>query len=262
MNSEDHLSDSLEPFLDGMLSDEDAQRFLVKSDAESVADAQALQGKIDDSLRRMYKFEPLDSGREQEIARQAFQNDSESRSTRGAASSREGLGSPDADRRRFLVTALAASLLAISAAGLWFLANPDSSEPFFESRAVASLYEETVNAGFQPYYNCEDDQRFANTFEFRQGIPLKLADLPAGTRMLGLSYLGGMSRDTTAMLGEADGQKVIVFVDRVSSGKLIVTTNENSDLNVFVVERDGLVFAEVSPLSESKFIQHLSVTGQ
>jgi hypothetical protein len=64
------------------------------------------------------------------------------------------------------------------------------------------------------------------------------------------------------MLGEADGQKVIVFVDRVSSGKLIVTTNENSDLNVFVVERDGLVFAEVSPLSESKFIQHLSVTGQ
>ena len=80
--------------------------------------------------------------------------------------------------------------------------------------------------------------------------------------MLGLSYLGGTSRDGTAMLGEVDGHQVVVFVDRSSAGQPDVSTEGTEGLNVFVVERDGLVFAEVSPLPESKMIQYLRVVNE
>jgi hypothetical protein len=61
------------------------------------------------------------------------------------------------------------------------------------------------------------------------------------------------------MLGEVDGHPVIVFVDRSDVGQLDAVTKGTDDLNVFVVERDGLVFAEVSPLNESKMIQYMKV---
>ena len=80
--------------------------------------------------------------------------------------------------------------------------------------------------------------------------------------MLGLSYLGGTSRQSTAMLGEVDGHQVIVFVDRDSATQPDTSTEEADGLNVFVVERDGLVFAEVSPLEEAKLIQYLKVLDE
>ena len=64
------------------------------------------------------------------------------------------------------------------------------------------------------------------------------------------------------MLGEVDGHRVIVFVDRSSAGQPDVSTEGTEGLNVFVVERDGLVFAEVSPLPESKMIQYLKVLDE
>ena len=64
------------------------------------------------------------------------------------------------------------------------------------------------------------------------------------------------------MLGEVDGHQVIVFVDRDSATQPDVSTDGTDGLNVFVVKRDGLVFAEVSPLEEAKLIQYLKVLDE
>jgi hypothetical protein len=66
--------------------------------------------------------------------------------------------------------------------------------------------------------------------------------------MLGLSYPGGLSRDTTAMLSEVEGEPVMVFVDRASADFAGAAMDADPALNVFRDERDGLVFYEVTPL--------------
>ena len=249
-HNEDFQANTLDLFLDGMLSGEARTAFLRTHDPTELAKDQAVQNEIDASLRSLYQFEPFDSAQEQELARQAF---------RGAPAEKVSRASqrphaPAKSSRPLVAAVLAASLLAITASGLWWM-NQGSNDPVFVNRPVASLYQETVKTGFRPYYNCEDDQRFSDTFKFRHGIALKLAEMPEGTRMLGLSYLGGMSRGSTAMLGEVDGEKVIVFVDNAGSGKVDVSAPVGSGLNVFIEERDGLTFAEVTPLGSPKLIE-------
>jgi hypothetical protein len=75
--------------------------------------------------------------------------------------------------------------------------------------------------------------------------------MPAGSRMLGLAYTGGLSRETTAMLSYVDDQPVMVFVDKAQNDLHDVAAPDGK-LNVFREERDGLVFYEVTPLGESK----------
>jgi len=254
MNNEDYQADLLDLFLDDMLSEEERKEFLKNHDPADLAKAQAVQNQIDASLRSLYHFEPLDATQEKEVARKAFQETPAEKVSRAPEPSR----APAASRRQFVAAVLAASLLAITASGLWWM-NQGSNDPVFQNRPVASLYQETVSAGFRPYYNCEDDQRFSDTFEFRHGTALKLTEMPEGIRMLGLSYLGGISRGSTAMLGEVDGEKVIVFVDNAGRGKVDISTTTGSELNVFVEERDGFVFAEVTPLDSPQLIEYFEL---
>jgi anti-sigma factor RsiW len=248
-------SDMLVLFLDGLLSEEEQSAFLENSDPNEIAKARAIQDEIDSSLKSLYQFEPFDAEQEHQIARQVFEN----RNTEKVTPASRQRDSESVSRRRFAIAALAASLLAMTTGGMWLM-NRDSNDPFFASRSVAALYQETVNAGFRPYYNCVDDeQRFAETFKNRQGKALALTEMPGGTRMLGLSYPGGISRNTTAMLGMVDDHKVIVFVDQAGAGKVDTSTPESANLNVFVVERDGLVFAEVTPLNSATLIQYFEV---
>jgi len=130
-------------------------------------------------------------------------------------------------------------------------------QPFFEPRPVAEIYTEIVEAGFEPYYECHDNERFQETFAMRQDVPLRLAQLPQNSRMLGLSYPGGLSRDTTAMLCEVDEQPVMVFVDQLEKDNPLADQNEDSSLNVFREVRDGLVFYEVTPLERPTMTQYL-----
>ena len=265
MNDPNEQLDELEMYLDGMLPESDREAFLEKCDHEQLKQAQATQNQIDDSLRAMFQFDPLESEQVQELTRKAFESDS-------SVSGEEKLSpivTPKENEsssagRRMVIAVLAASILGIVGGGMWLMNGDSRVDPYFEKQSVALLYQRTVEAGFQPYYNCKDPQRFKNTFEFRLGKKMQLAEaeMPEGTRMLGLSYLGGTSRDGTAMLGEVDGHQVVVFVDRSSAGQPDVSTEGTEGLNVFVVERDGLVFAEVSPLPESKMIQYLRVVNE
>jgi hypothetical protein len=135
--------------------------------------------------------------------------------------------------------------------------SPISREPAFTAVPLAQVYHQTVKDGFEPYYECHDDKRFADTFAARQGIPLHLTEMPEGSMMKGLSYLGGLSRETTAMLCDVNGEPVMVFVDRAEKDRPAAAEENDPDLNIFRTERDGLVFYEVTPLDKPTMTKHI-----
>jgi hypothetical protein len=150
-----------------------------------------------------------------------------------------------------VVGVAAAALLLIAFA--WGQRASRVVSPYFEPAPLVALYQEAVAQGFEPYYECKDSERFAAVFAKRQGLPLRLETMPQGSRMLGLSYPGGLSRDTTAMLCEVDGRPVMVFVDRLDADEQVEGIAADADgLRVFRSELMGLVVYEVTPLEEPR----------
>jgi hypothetical protein len=170
---------------------------------------------------------------------------------------RLSVGGPVVTRRFALAVALAAAaaLCGVIAASQFLGVRKEA--PFFQHRPVVELYRETIADGFEPYYECHDDERFAATFKQRQGITLHLAAMPAGQGMLGLSYPGGLSRDTTAMLCRVDGEPVMVFVDRVENDQPGAGENNDPALRVQREVRDNLVFYEVAPKDAPSVLEYL-----
>ena len=242
-------TDQLERYLDGLMSGQEAKEFRSTVDPKVLEQEEALQSKLDDSLKRMFAFEPLDT---EKVAYQASQE-------HPTANDKATLKTPtqSVDRRHWMKIAIAASMLVAASLGVWYLNSGNGIGPVDNPRSVAMIYQETVARGFDPYYYCEDDERFADTFKFRHGQPLVLNE-PEGTRMLGLSYTGGISRNTTAILCEVGDDQVMVFVDVVGHGDLATArVNDDPDLNVFVEEKNGLVFCEVTPQDAPSMMEHL-----
>jgi hypothetical protein len=241
-------ADQLERFLDGMMSEKESQAFLKTIDPVELRKHQEAQGRIDDSLKRMFQMEALDTD---ELHQQAMASFSRPSLTAGL---NHGSATDLQTRRGFSRLAVAAMALIVSGLAIWFMSDPlKTIEPVFVPSSVVTIYKEAVDRGFRPYYECKDDQRFADWFQKHQGHALALAEMPAGRRMLGLSRLGGMGHDTSAMLCEVDGKKVMVFVDVVEKGKPIVS--DDPDLNVFTQEINGLLFCEVTPLDQPTMTQ-------
>ncbi|MCO6046023.1 hypothetical protein NG895_19155 [Aeoliella sp. ICT_H6.2] len=162
-------------------------------------------------------------------------------------------------RRRWAWLAAAAAVAGVLLA--WGTSGPRRVDPYFEPTPLAEVYNATVKQGFEPYYECEDDERFARVFSKRQGIPLALLPMPEGSRMLGLSYPGGLSRDTTAMLCRVDGEPVMVFVDQPEADSSLAAEKSaaSEDLYIFRDEHDGLVFYEVTPFDTPRAMQYLTI---
>jgi hypothetical protein len=156
-----------------------------------------------------------------------------------------------------LIPYAAVAAIFLIAFGLWGPKWPIEREPSFTAMPLAQVYHQTVKDGFEPYYECHDDKRFADTFASRQGIPLRLTKMPLGSMMKGLSYLGGLSRETTAMLCDVEGKPVMVFVDRTEKDRPSAAKENDPELNIFRTERDGLVFYEVTPLDQLTMTQHM-----
>jgi len=171
------------------------------------------------------------------------------------------LGKSQSHRRVWLAAALSLAAMAAWAAVAWQWGDQEELEPLFQPRPLANIYRETVARGFRPYYFCEDDERFAQTFLERQDVPLRLTSLPHGQRMVGLSYPGGLSQDTTAMLCYVDETPVMVFVDRSQADQSIVTASAEPELKVHRREFAGLVIYEVLPLNRAVVMEHLSVAS-
>jgi hypothetical protein len=152
--------------------------------------------------------------------------------------------------------------VGVAAAVVWIVARwqpgPGRVEsPFFEPLPVAAVYRDVLKHGFEPYYQCDEEARFAATFSRRLGQPLRLATLPPGSRMLGLSYPGGLSRDTTAMLCRVDDQPVMVFVDRLTADQAEAGRNDDPHLQVHRAVKSGLVFYEVTPFDTARVLGSL-----
>ena len=78
--------------------------------------------------------------------------------------------------------------------------------------------------------------------------------------MLGLSYSGGLSRHTTAMLCVVDEQPVMVFVDRVEADRNQLY-DDTLEPPITVVRREyrGLVLYEVTPYRQARILDYLVV---
>ncbi len=251
--SDDQLSeDKLQAYFDGLLPPHEHSEVkqLLDGHPEILRQVE-LQAKIDDATRRLFQPGDPEERRIQEAAGPPH--------TRACGVQVDTVR--DKRRRKAVVRVLVASITAVIVWGMAWWFSDDRPEPFFEPRPLVTIYRETVKNGFRPYYYCRDEERFAETFRKRQQIPLVLAKLPEGSRMLGLSYPGGLSRNTTAVLCDVDGKKVLVFVDRLSEDTPIARQGEDATLNVIRAELDGLVVYEVTPLDRAVISKHLVLAG-
>lgn len=252
-------ANQLERYLDGLMAEREAKQFLRTSDSELVERSLAMQFKIDNSLRRLYHFDPISVGA---ALKAGLKPADVSPQIELASAQHRPVNPPHGEfansttRRNWLQLAIPALVAGIAGLVIWSWPREKESEVMFLPTSLAVIFADTVERGFRPYYNCEDEQRFADTFEFRLGTPLALSPLPNGSKMLGLSYSGGISRKTTAMLCEVDNQEVMVFVDVDRGGNLGPVLDNDSAVNIFVEKKNGLVFCEVTPLQEPRIIPY------
>jgi hypothetical protein len=240
-------AERLEAYLDDRLSAEEKADFERQLSADANATRQVeLQRQIDHRLRQLFSPVDMPSG----LIDQLLAAD-------GPPERRSELP-PQTRSRRFLLACFGA-LAATLACGLlaWQWLRQPRLEPYFRPRPLAALYREAVDAGFRPYYFCEDDERFRLTFAKRQKVPLRLADMPSDRRMIGLSYLGGLSRDTTAILCYSQEQPVVVFVDRRENDTPKAIEESDPALHVFREELGDLVLYEVTPLGSATIMDSL-----
>ena len=232
MNDRKFDEQQLELFLDDQLSQEERDVFLADfGDHPKVREQLAIQQQIDDGLRSIFQFESSDIVNENDLVQRI-------QSTEPTA--------PNISRRNWY--ALAAMILISVVAGLLWLNSNNGPNPVFQERSLASIYQDAIRRGFTPYYICDDPERFAEEFRRRQGRALALAKMPDNMKMLGISYLGGLSRQTTAMLCDVDGHSVIVFVDKAEFDSKRFRNESAEGLTIRRTENDGLVFYEVAPI--------------
>ena len=263
-NKNANPTDPLERFLDGQMDVGEVEQFLANYDPEQLEKERALDSELQSSLKRMFARTSEEDELLIELAAstaERIESTEKEPATIGVSSERPWV-TKMLGNRLFQVAVAACLLIALTLN--WTMFSSSGTGTVFEPRQLASLYKEIQAHGFRPYYNCEDPVRFANTFEKRQGQRLALAEMPEGVRMLGLSYLGGLTPDTTAMLGEVNGEQVIVFVERVSNEELLqsVLESNDTDLKSFVRKERGLVFIEITPHDEPTLINFFEFADQ
>lgn len=280
-NPDNELNEMLEGYLDGQLNDDQRQNFEIEIDNQpNLADSIALQNKIDDSLKRISAPPSAPNFVLPSLA--SLQSDahgnsdggtkfsaSTSTANTGTVTRPSALGNQNSDNRswggnrrsKLWMTALLSSAAAL----VWlfvgmqiFSTNNSANQVAFQPVPLTEVYLQSINEGFQPYWLCEDPVTFANTFETRQGVPLKLEPLPENTQMLGLAYLSGLSRKSTSLLAKVDGKPVIVIIDRIDNdwGPLAGYDDENG-IYVNREEKFGLVFYEVSQSANATVINFI-----
>lgn len=161
-------------------------------------------------------------------------------------------------QRRMKVAALATAATIIWAMLTWyFFAGGTAAPRYSPNLPLETIYEKCVADGFRPKWVCEDKHEFASTFFARQGQGLLLADMPAGAKMEGLTYCGGLSRYTTTMLARVDGSPVMIFVDRATADTHPTLPPGEAKLHLFRKELGPLVLYELSPLDQPKLSDYL-----
>jgi len=256
-SSAKNMNQRLEAYLDGQLAEKERMQFEESAkDHPELSEQIELQERIDESLQRM--FAPPESPRLNLPSLSSLQeNEKPQVALPTKQTHRNDVPKVATGRRNLRGWKVAA--LATAAALTWLYVgaaffNPPSGrqEIAFQERPLTEIYRECVDQGFRPYWVCDDEVTFANTFEKRQGVKLKLAEMPSTQRMVGLSYLVGLSRNSTSMLAMVDEHPVIVFIDRIENDWGPPTGEfPEKGLSVRRTVKKGLVMYEVSPTPDS-----------
>lgn len=219
-----------------------------------------LSSKVDQSLRKQFSPPKLDAAH---LA--GIRSEFDSKVTGKQTSSKRRTSEEKQERSKLFVVSslvLAASVmlaLSLYQSGILGIGG-DNRGPVSKQIALVSIYNDTVDDGFIPYYDCSDEQRFRTTMQHRHGSEMRLDALDGNAKMLGVSYTGGLSRETTAILFEIEGKPVIVFVDKdsVELPDSILDTGE-SGLFAHRERRDGLTLVELSPFDSVRAAASLEV---
>jgi hypothetical protein len=152
--------------------------------------------------------------------------------------------------------AVAAAIVGMIVGGwlFWQAVAPRPSNPYDQPwRSVAQVYDDTVQ-DFAPQWVCRDDAEFARSFADQLGQPLLLAQ-SGGVQALGLSVCNTLSPRTLVLLARADGQEVLVLVDRIERDRTITLPPESS-LKLFRRQIGDLVLYELTPREQPAVIEH------
>jgi hypothetical protein len=251
--SESAGSDPLDAYLDGTMDPVEQEAFARGlEDDRARSDEVKLDQRIGRSLRELFAApEPLD----------ADQMLTELRRAAGSVQAAPA-ASRSPTRRRLYWTVVVATAAAVAwAAVAWQLLERTAPEVAFAERPLHEVYSRAIAEGFQPYWECEDDEQFRAVFLERQGESLRLDPLPDGSRMLGLAYLGGLSPMTTAMLAEVGADRVVVFADRVERDVPQPPPPAASGLHLFRKVLGPLVLYEVTPLDSPQVFDALRLSS-
>ena len=158
--------------------------------------------------------------------------------------------------RRAFVLVTSAALVGVIIFSVWQFLLSDRS-PFFRVQPLASIYNECLERGFEPSQTVKRADRVEGTFLHQHGVELTLNKLPADKHLLGISHLGGISRNTFAVLFEGNLSPVIVFIDKAEYHDPMATKlPEDSELKIFTTKCGDFVLYEVTPLTESMFLNN------
>jgi hypothetical protein len=236
----------IDAYLDGTLTVEERDEFAREiSINELLRSAVELQCQVDESLSRRFSVP--------EAPRELLAKLRQSVDIAPA---------PKRVRRRWLkMVCLAVAASIVWAMLAWHFFGTGTGIPrYTPNLPLNAIYEKCVADGFRPKWVCDDPKEFASTFSARQGQGLLLADLPAGTKMEGLTYCGGLSRYTTTMLGRVDGLPVMVFVDRTSADTHPTLPPGETKLHLFRKETGPLVIYELTPFDQPEVSEYLQLT--
>jgi hypothetical protein len=221
----------LDRYLDGLLAPADAARFetALASDA-ALSRKAALGRRIDDAIARLFALPAAD----------------EPAPAPAPVATRRAWG-----RQRWMPLAAAATM-ALGAILLGSLPGPRPLSPF------ESLYASQRASGFVPEVPCETPDACRDWSLAKFGVPVRPRDGSAVT-LAGWSYVPALGAYSSVLLAHADGREVVVLMDRAAEDRPLRLPATGSGLNVFRVERGGLVLYEVSPLSRPVVTDSLDV---
>jgi|GEM_PF-2883970 len=273
----DAAAQALERYLDGLMTQEEAAAFEWYAQADEKLQVSIRQQRSIDAALLRFGKEPaglaamIDQSIGQTDQLATLGEEVSGKKTNDAVLGRidpSSVDDSDAKTARFstrvpdkLKLAVAAVCL-LTAMGVW-LVNwqgvfmPD--QPSYANRprvarvVTVDFYQSQIDAGFKPDWVC-DAQKFRETFAYSLK-PMKLVEssLPVGAAMAGLSYVYFDDHTALVMLAEVDEEPVLVFADRAEQAGRY-EHDEASGLYQFKREVSGLVLIEISPRSESVFL--------